>query len=487
MAAAYSRSKRLSSVYSGPIIGVRNGAGFVEPIGTHLVSHQLDIAAIAAHCGATHGTIAQDYDQSGNGYHRTSTATLNEPKIYDGATGHILEGALSVALHSSTTSDTAGDLTYNPATMLGLTGKPSLTVFTSGRQIDVAGYRRFWTSLGGAVTSGASFHTGFQNGNPCAGLAGSTFQFGSREFTAASPVSNFSYYITQLVSGGMSNTLAMRQNGVLLSHAAAVTPIFQVALAGNVHAMGACASAGVTHGNFGIDALTSTEIYVEGYAQGVALEALIAEGDYQLAAAGVSRALYDLTSARPINVLVWGQSNADGINSPEIIPTDYGFTWLPKVVRGGSPLDPWFIPGGAGSLYPDLVAGINASDPRVPLVLWKIQGEADSGNPALIAAYTANMTAIRNGLIADTGRSFYWLDTVMHAQRVAAFAPSAEINTQIVDYAAAINTASPGTAVVIDPTPYGSLDAIDNTHYNEALDTQMPIVAHDAIIAAGWR
>jgi hypothetical protein len=477
--AAYSRSKRISGAYTGPLIGVRNGGGVVAPIGSHPTTHLLDVAAIATHCGATNGTIATDYDQSGNGHHRSATLVANEPKIYDGTTGVILESTLPVALHSSASESVAGDLTYTPASMLGLTGKPSLTVFTSGKQIDVSVYQRFWTCLGGGTGTGASFHTGFVNGRPAIGLAGATFGFTSREFTAASPVTNFGYYISQIVGSSASNTLTMRQNGVLLASAATLLPLPQVALAGDVHGMGGLANTHSTHGRNGLDAYTSTEIYVEGYAQGAALEALVAEGDAQLAAAGVTPVAHDLTTARPIIVFLWGQSNAALMNIPETVPTDYGFGWAPRVVRGATPLEPYFMPG--GEKYLEMVATISALDPDVPCVLWKIQGEADADTAP--AGYADRLATIYNSLRTDTNRpDLLWLDTLLHDDFVAVIPGAASVNAQILDFVDSLGS----SARVLNPTEHGDVIA-DHTHYTEALQDAMVVAAHAEVIAAGWR
>jgi len=83
-AAAYS-VRKLSSTYSGPCMKVRKDDGV--DTGTDIgfdADGNLNIAAIAAHCGTDNGYVDTWYDQSGNGKDATQATTTLQPQIYNG-------------------------------------------------------------------------------------------------------------------------------------------------------------------------------------------------------------------------------------------------------------------------------------------------------------------------------------------------------------------------------------------------------------------
>ena len=89
-AAAYS-VRLLHSVYTGPSLRVReDGTNTETDIGFDS-NGDLDTASIASHCGANNGLVVTWYDQSGNGNDATQSTVGNQPKIYDGTTGIVLE------------------------------------------------------------------------------------------------------------------------------------------------------------------------------------------------------------------------------------------------------------------------------------------------------------------------------------------------------------------------------------------------------------
>jgi len=83
-AAAYS-VRKLSSTYSGPCMKVRKDDGV--DTGTDIgfdADGNLNITAIAAHCGTDNGYVVTWYDQSGNSRNATQTTTADQPQIYNG-------------------------------------------------------------------------------------------------------------------------------------------------------------------------------------------------------------------------------------------------------------------------------------------------------------------------------------------------------------------------------------------------------------------
>ena len=85
-AAAYSLRK-LRTAYTGSCIRIReDGTNSETDIGFDSYGN-LNINAIAAHCGSNNGFVVTWYDQSGNSRDATAAADTNEPKIYDGTTG----------------------------------------------------------------------------------------------------------------------------------------------------------------------------------------------------------------------------------------------------------------------------------------------------------------------------------------------------------------------------------------------------------------
>ena len=89
-AAAYSLRK-LSSSYSGPAIRVRRDNDNLETDINFNVFGELDTVSLAAHCGSNNGYVTNWYDQSSNSNTARQTTASNQPKIYDGTTGVVLE------------------------------------------------------------------------------------------------------------------------------------------------------------------------------------------------------------------------------------------------------------------------------------------------------------------------------------------------------------------------------------------------------------
>ena len=56
------------------------------------VHGELDVAALASHCGSNDGYVDTWFDQSSNANHATQSTPTDQPKIYDGTTGVITRG-----------------------------------------------------------------------------------------------------------------------------------------------------------------------------------------------------------------------------------------------------------------------------------------------------------------------------------------------------------------------------------------------------------
>ncbi len=91
-AAAYSLRK-LRTAYSGSAIRVRRASDNTEQDIGFNVFGELDTVSLASFCSGTDGFVRTFYDQSGNGRDFAQTNTANQPKIYDGTTGVVIDNA----------------------------------------------------------------------------------------------------------------------------------------------------------------------------------------------------------------------------------------------------------------------------------------------------------------------------------------------------------------------------------------------------------
>lgn len=471
---AFSRSERLYDNYSGPLIRVRRSGDNTQlDIGFDPETNLLDVAALAAHCTTNNGFVTIVYNQDGSGNDLPQSAsTARQPKIYDGATGTFVAGGLAVSEHVST-ANTDGDTFDSQTHQLGFdpTKSPDITIYASGLHTDITAYRRNWLGLGGTTGVDNSFTMGFADtGNYAVGSHylnfGGTNQ--RREFTPASAVSDFHYVITSHVSKAYTNSITLRQNGVLLSQAA-VYAGQRDELSGSETTIGA--TIGAT--SMGIDGRTSTEIFIEGIVDGDGLADLATFGDAQLTAAGETPVAHDLTNSRPFAVLVAGQSNAEGTPVPGTAPNDNGPHWVGKVAAGGTGLSPYWVSGGAQ--HTALMAALAAIHTDVPLVIWFIQGETDAGNVTLAANYLTNLTSLYNDAVAAYGGPIYWLDTLLHEDLGGTY--KADVNAAKTTFSTSLGQ----YGILIDPSTHGELE--DGVHWDPALDTAMCLVAVSAIRA----
>lgn len=88
-AAAYSL-RLLNTDYTGDAVIVRRASdNATQNIG--FVDGELDTGALNTFCSGTDGFVATWYDQSGNGNNAANTTASGQPKIFDSATGVILD------------------------------------------------------------------------------------------------------------------------------------------------------------------------------------------------------------------------------------------------------------------------------------------------------------------------------------------------------------------------------------------------------------
>ena len=89
-AAAYSL-RQLNTGYTGPAVRVRRASDNTELNVYFDSSGALDTAAIESHCSGTDGFVSAWFDQSSEGNDATQGTTSAQPKIYDAATGVLLD------------------------------------------------------------------------------------------------------------------------------------------------------------------------------------------------------------------------------------------------------------------------------------------------------------------------------------------------------------------------------------------------------------
>lgn len=74
--------RKVRSAYTGYCMEVYNGTSYADIGFTDF--NELDVDAIATHCGTNDGYVSKIYDQSGNSHHATQTDVAVMPKIYNG-------------------------------------------------------------------------------------------------------------------------------------------------------------------------------------------------------------------------------------------------------------------------------------------------------------------------------------------------------------------------------------------------------------------
>lgn len=80
--------RRIRPAYNGDCMEVYNGTSYSD-IGFDS-NGELDISAIASHCGTNDGFVSKLYDQSGNSYTASQTDSAKMPKIYSGTSQSVI-------------------------------------------------------------------------------------------------------------------------------------------------------------------------------------------------------------------------------------------------------------------------------------------------------------------------------------------------------------------------------------------------------------
>jgi len=177
--AAYAGSESYATG-GGPLIRVRRSSdNALADIGADPVTGALDQAALAAHCGASNGFIHTFYDSTGNAKHVTQASNPAQCKIYDSATGILLDGTLPAPLWSL-----ASFTEYVRADACGFSGSAQdITIWYFVRHQASAAAMRYALSISGSAapdkyavgamttTDVPWFGAGNANGNRFAGSA----------------------------------------------------------------------------------------------------------------------------------------------------------------------------------------------------------------------------------------------------------------------------------------------------------------------------
>lgn len=120
-------ARAVISTYTGALIECRRASdNAVIDIGQR-ADRKLDVAAIAAHCGASNGYVTKVYDQSGNGITHSEGTAANQPQIWDGTAGKPLRFKSSDGTGIAAFWDGTNDALRSNSASVG-TGNPALTV-----------------------------------------------------------------------------------------------------------------------------------------------------------------------------------------------------------------------------------------------------------------------------------------------------------------------------------------------------------------------
>lgn len=216
-----SDTHRLYAAYTGALIRVREaGGGTQADIPYDASTNRLDEAALAAHCGANDGFLVTRYDQSGNGNDVTQATEASQPKIYDGATGTLLQGSLPWAAFVGGQSLGRGDA-------LGLSGSPAMTlayvgnVTATGRQVLVM------LGTNASAAGFAAYHetTTLLPANHNGSISA------ARRFTPITLMATPCGYVHQIAAAAATNTSTCRQDGTALAQASTLGGAAGVTLA----------------------------------------------------------------------------------------------------------------------------------------------------------------------------------------------------------------------------------------------------------------
>jgi hypothetical protein len=101
---AWSVGRRLRTGYTSSIIRVRRGSDNTESDFGYLANGAVDVAAVAAFCGAGDGFLTTIYDQSGNSRNMVQATTTLQPQVVASGVANTQNGKLVAAFDGATSS-----------------------------------------------------------------------------------------------------------------------------------------------------------------------------------------------------------------------------------------------------------------------------------------------------------------------------------------------------------------------------------------------
>ena len=132
-AAGYSVRRIASSATN--LMRIREDSGDTETDIGYDSNGDLDLAAIASHCGTANGFVVSWVDQSGNGNDADQSTNANQPKIYDGTTQAVFTENGKPSLQYNNAQDLQSSVNFSSA---------NLSVFTVNADDATTGNDRFW-------------------------------------------------------------------------------------------------------------------------------------------------------------------------------------------------------------------------------------------------------------------------------------------------------------------------------------------------------
>lgn len=104
LASAWSVGRRLRTGYTSNIIRVRRSSDNTESDFGYLANGAVDVAAVAAFCGAGDGFLTAIYDQSGLGRNLLQATTANQPIVVSSGVAQTQNGRLWAVFNGSTST-----------------------------------------------------------------------------------------------------------------------------------------------------------------------------------------------------------------------------------------------------------------------------------------------------------------------------------------------------------------------------------------------
>jgi hypothetical protein len=228
LGAAWSVNERLLTAYTGPLFRIRRASDNAElDITTAGATIYVDQAAIAAHCGASVGSVVAVYDQSGGVSRDVTQVTAGlQPQIYNGTA--VVKSGSNVGMTYLTNT-----AVLTRADSCGLTGSPDFSVAALSA-IPSGAFRGLYSFGDGGVTA---FQDTYCTINSLVPNIGS---FSSNAFYTAVASAAYHYDVVQHAAGLSIASFVVRQNGAPSPYtsgpATAINLTSALTEVGNVHA-----------------------------------------------------------------------------------------------------------------------------------------------------------------------------------------------------------------------------------------------------------